>query len=316
MLDEAARSCNLNRGPAPDLSLLALEPNQRRCGFGSIFSFKLIHFGSRMSQDPNTKAPPAGGTSASLEDLVYRSSLAEGNKGVQRANPLKTMAVTLGTYVLFGVVAVQIIKHSDAAKKAIKKTVGIDISEQKEEDAPPPPPPPPPAPAAPVAPPRPVREDAPPPPPITNQETVPEVAPKELPKVDQSLAFAGAASAAGGQGVAGAGAAGPSTGMAVAGSGSSGRIVDVDFSQVKPLFKPPAPPYPPLAKIARIQGTVVVEIIVGVDGLPVSAKALEGPPQLRDAAVSYAMKWKFEPCMVGGVAQQARFKLTMPFTLR
>jgi len=60
----------------------------------------------------------------------------------------------------------------------------------------------------------------------------------------------------------------------------------------------------------------VVQITIGVDGLPISAKALEGPVQLRPGAEAYAMQWKFEPCMMGGVPQQARFILNMPFKLR
>ena len=96
----------------------------------------------------------------------------------------------------------------------------------------------------------------------------------------------------------------------------SGKVVDFDFSQIKIKYQPPAPPYPPLAKIAKIQGTVVVEIVVGPDGIPTSASAKEGPPQLRPSAEAYAMMWKFEPAMLNGQAQYARFKLTMPYRLR
>ncbi|HLO65617.1 MAG TPA: energy transducer TonB [Holophaga sp.] len=92
--------------------------------------------------------------------------------------------------------------------------------------------------------------------------------------------------------------------------------VDTEFSQVKIVFQPPAPPYPPLAKIARIQGTVVVELLVGTDGIPVSARAIEGPVQLRATAEGYAMAWKFAPFLKDGAPQNFRFKLAMPFKLR
>jgi len=269
-----------------------------------------------MSKDPNTKAPPKGASSESLEDLVYRPSLSEGKREVQKASPLITFPATVVTYALFGLLAWQLAKHSQAVQAAVKKTTGIDLTEQKEDDAPPPPPPPPPAPAAPVAPPRAVqKDDTPPPPPVTSQDIVPEVAPRELPKENLSFANSGAASGTGsGPAVAGLGATGGS-GMAVTGS-SSGHVQDVEYSQVKVKYQPPPPPYPPIARIARIQGTVVVQITIGVDGLPISAKALEGPVQLRPGAEAYAMQWKFEPCMMGGVPQQARFLLNMPFKLR
>lgn len=160
-------------------------------------------------------------------------------------------------------------------------------------------------------------KEAPPPPPINpNQDVVPEVAPRELPKHDLTMAYASAQSS--GSGVPGggvSGAVGPATTMTVAGANTT-HVVDFDFSQMKIKFQPPAPPYPPLAKIARIQGTVVVEITVGPDGIPLSAHAVEGPAQLRDTAEKYAMQWKFEPAMLNGVPQTARFKLTMPFKLR
>jgi len=98
--------------------------------------------------------------------------------------------------------------------------------------------------------------------------------------------------------------------------GGTGKVVDFDFSNVRIKFQPPAPPYPALAKIARIQGTVIVEITIGPDGVPTQATALEGPVQLRATAQNFAMKWRFEPAMLNGVAQYARFKLNMPFRLK
>jgi TonB family protein len=68
--------------------------------------------------------------------------------------------------------------------------------------------------------------------------------------------------------------------------------------------------------MARIQGNVVVQITIGADGVPISAKAVDGPSQLRPAAESYAMQYRFEPQMVGGVATEARFKLTVVFKLK
>jgi protein TonB len=270
-----------------------------------------------MSKDPKTNPPPNGKPQESLEDLVYRASLSAGNKELAGASPLVSIPVTILTYGLFGLLAVTVAKHTDAGKKVIK-TMGINLQEESEAP-PPPPPPPPPAPAAPAAPaPRIAQKDTPPPPPIDpRQDTVPEVAPRELPKEDLSMRYASSQASSGsgvpGGGVAGGGVAG--TGMAVAGAGTT-HVVDFDFSQMKVKFQPPPPVYPPLAKIARIQGTVVVEIIVGTDGIPTSAHAVEGPAQLRPVSEDYAMKWKFEPALLNGQPQTARFKLTMPYRLK
>jgi len=268
-----------------------------------------------MSKDPNPNPPPKGGTPGNLEDQVYRASLSEGNSSLHRANPLVTVPLTLAGYAVFGSLAWLLATQTSVGKQVVKATIGIDLQEQEDAPPPPPPPPPPPAPAARPAAPRVEQKDAPPPPPLTNQDIVPEIAPRELPKQDLSMAYASQGGQPGGSGPAVAGGGVGGTGMAVAGS-STTRVVDFDFSQIKIKYQPPAPPYPPLAKIAKIQGTVVVEITIGLDGVPIKAQALDGPPQLRPAAENYAMAWKFEPAMLNGVPQTAKFKLTMPFRLR
>jgi len=260
-----------------------------------------------MSKDPTKNPSPP----ESLEAAVYRATLSEGNASVRRASPWVTIPVTIAMYLVCGEGVWLLAKTSKAVQNAVKKTVGIDLSEQKEEDAPPPPPPPPPAPA-PMAPPRaPEKSDAPPPPPLTNQETVPDLAPRELPKEDLSLRYAQASS--GNTGATGVqGATGPALNVAGAGGG---KVMEYDFSQVTVKYQPPAPAYPAIARIAKIQGTVKVEITVGTDGVPIKATAIEGPPQLRPTAENYAMHWRFEPALMNGVPISVRFVLTMPFRL-
>jgi protein TonB len=55
------------------------------------------------------------------------------------------------------------------------------------------------------------------------------------------------------------------------------------------------PDYPPLAKSTGQSGVVAVEVTISEKGDVVSARALSGPPLLRDAAVSAAKRWKFKP---------------------
>ncbi|WP_243301135.1 M56 family metallopeptidase [Geothrix oryzisoli] len=92
--------------------------------------------------------------------------------------------------------------------------------------------------------------------------------------------------------------------------------VEMDFKQIRVKHQPEAPVYPPEAKAARIQGTVVVVLVIDTKGKVTSAKAISGPPELHACAVDYAEAWEFEPAKVKGKAVPARFKLTMPFRLR
>lgn len=96
----------------------------------------------------------------------------------------------------------------------------------------------------------------------------------------------------------------------------AGRVVDFDFSQIRVKRQPPAPGYPTAVRLARVQGTVVLDLIIDPQGEPIRAEAREGPVPLLVTALSYALAWRFEPAKLNGVPQYARFRLTMPFRLR
>jgi TonB family protein len=53
------------------------------------------------------------------------------------------------------------------------------------------------------------------------------------------------------------------------------------------------PCYPPLARLARVQGQAKVQIDVGKDGTVTSAEAIEGNAILKAPAVSNLRTWKF-----------------------
>jgi TonB family protein len=78
----------------------------------------------------------------------------------------------------------------------------------------------------------------------------------------------------------------------------------------------PLPPYPAIAKAARVESTVIVEILVSKTGDVICARSLSGHPLLRAAAVAASLKWKFEPIEVSGNPVKAvgtvaiNFKLT------
>jgi len=78
----------------------------------------------------------------------------------------------------------------------------------------------------------------------------------------------------------------------------------------------PLPPYPPLAKAARVESTIVVEVLVSKAGDVICARSLSGHPLLKGAALGALLKWKFEPVEVAGNLVKAvgtvglNFKLT------
>ena len=269
-----------------------------------------------MSQEINlSKAPlEEASSSESLADAVYRPNLAGDNKALKGTNPLIAIPTTIITYVCVALFIFWVATQTEAGKKAIEKTIGVILEEGKDEveDLPPPPPPPP---SPTVVQTRIEIKDAPPPPPVAaDQEVIPDEAPKVIPTIDYSKSFAG--QKPDDSGTSGVGTTGSVTPTSAVGRTEQTAVTaEISSNDVKERYRPPTPAYPAMAKKARISGTVIVEITIGTDGVPVSAKAISGPTVLQEHAINYAMKMRFHPYTVGGVAHMAKFKLEMPFKL-
>ena len=77
------------------------------------------------------------------------------------------------------------------------------------------------------------------------------------------------------------------------------RIVSGGILNGKAVSKP-APEYPAIAKAARAQGTVSVQIIVDEEGRVLSANAVSGHPLLRQSAIAAVRQWRFSSTLLSG----------------
>jgi TonB family protein len=75
------------------------------------------------------------------------------------------------------------------------------------------------------------------------------------------------------------------------------------------------PVYPPIAAAARVQGDVVISVLIDVRGHVGSEKPISGPPMLRQAALDAVKKWQFTPFTANGDPEPATTILTIPFQL-
>jgi protein TonB len=78
----------------------------------------------------------------------------------------------------------------------------------------------------------------------------------------------------------------------------------------------PKPPYPPIAKQLRIQGTVNVQVLINEAGNVVSAKAISGNPALVTAAQSAAFAARFSPTLLGDQPVKVSGVITYNFMLQ
>ena len=75
------------------------------------------------------------------------------------------------------------------------------------------------------------------------------------------------------------------------------------------------PVYPPLAKQARIQGTVHLRAVIGKDGRVESVQPVSGHPLLIPAATEAVKQWVYQPAVEGGQPAQAVANVTLTFSL-
>lgn len=76
-----------------------------------------------------------------------------------------------------------------------------------------------------------------------------------------------------------------------------------------------APVYPPIARAALIQGTVVFQVQVGTTGKIESMKVLSGPAMLQQAAMDCLKLWTFHPFEKNGVPVTATGQISIEFSL-
>jgi TonB family protein len=87
------------------------------------------------------------------------------------------------------------------------------------------------------------------------------------------------------------------------------------------VIKPPtkivnvAPIYPQEAKDARVQGVVVIEMIVDEAGAVKEAWILKSIPLFDESALEAVRQWRYEPTLLNGVPRPVRMTVTVNFTL-
>jgi TonB family protein len=77
-----------------------------------------------------------------------------------------------------------------------------------------------------------------------------------------------------------------------------------------------APVYPPDAQEGRIQGVVILEIVVSPSGQVVAPCVLRSIPMLDQAAIDAVSQWEFEPTQLNGGPVPVIMTVTVNFTLQ
>jgi len=76
-----------------------------------------------------------------------------------------------------------------------------------------------------------------------------------------------------------------------------------------------APVFPEIAKVAHVQGVVVIDCIIGPDGRVADVRVLHGHPLLEGAAVDAVRQWLYRPSRLNGQPVAVVMTVTVTFTI-
>ncbi|HZQ71085.1 MAG TPA: energy transducer TonB [Terriglobales bacterium] len=75
------------------------------------------------------------------------------------------------------------------------------------------------------------------------------------------------------------------------------------------------PAYPPLARVARIQGAVVLQAIISKSGAIENLQVLNGHPMLVRSAMDAVRQWRYRPYLLNGEPVEVETQITVNFVL-
>jgi protein TonB len=103
------------------------------------------------------------------------------------------------------------------------------------------------------------------------------------------------------------------------------RVTGSEVTSIQPAAQVPAavmeqlvthkvePVYPASARQANVQGTVLLDTLIGPDGTVVNVHPLSGPEVLATAAVDAVRWWRFQPYQVNGQPTQVETTVAVEF---
>jgi protein TonB len=81
------------------------------------------------------------------------------------------------------------------------------------------------------------------------------------------------------------------------------------------LIRKVQPIYPPLARSARVQGSVLLAAEISKDGTIKDLKLISGHPMLVPAAIQAVSQWRYRPYILNGEAIEVETQITVNFIL-
>jgi len=98
---------------------------------------------------------------------------------------------------------------------------------------------------------------------------------------------------------------------------SSGPTTNAaDLERMSPGIAIQPDSYPLLAQRARVEGSVVLQALIGADGTIQDLRVLSGPAILAPAAQQAVRQWRFKPYLQNGLPVETKANITVSFTIK
>jgi len=81
------------------------------------------------------------------------------------------------------------------------------------------------------------------------------------------------------------------------------------------LLQKTQPVYPPIAKAARVSGTVVIQATISKTGSIEGLKVISGPAMLQQAAIDAVRTWRYRPYLLNNEPVEVETTVNVIFTL-
>jgi periplasmic protein TonB len=92
-------------------------------------------------------------------------------------------------------------------------------------------------------------------------------------------------------------------------------VIRISHMDVGSLLHRVEPAYPPLARAAHIQGTVMMSALIGKNGAIENLRVLSGHPMLTTAAIEAVRQWRYRPYILNGEPVEVETQITVNFSL-
>jgi len=96
---------------------------------------------------------------------------------------------------------------------------------------------------------------------------------------------------------------------------NAGERVRLSPDTAEMVEHPVQPNYPMLAKQMKVQGSVVLQALIGQEGSIQDLRVLSGPAILSTAAMDAVRQWRFRPYIQSGQPVETQARITVNFTI-